>query len=136
MKTTLLIILVALGLARSAQASGAPAIFITTTDTGIHYRLMDYNRRTEKEVKTLEEVEAWGRDRVIDEAGDLLLIYPDDRTSFKALMEVMRRLKTLGVKQFAAGSAEANGGLEVMHYFQGKVSSHSSARDGAAPAAK
>jgi hypothetical protein len=136
MKTTLLIVLVALCLARPAQASGPPDIFISTAETGISYRLVDHNRRSEKQAKTLEEVGAWSSDRVKEGAGDVFMVYPDDRTSFKTLMDVLRRLKTAGVRQFAAGSAESNAGVEVLHYLQGKMDMIHSAQGSAAPAAK
>ena len=74
-------------------------------------------------------------DRVKEGEGAVFMVYPDDRTSFKTLMDVLRRLKTAGVKQFAAGAAETNGGVEVLHYLQGKMDMIHSAQ-GSAPAPK
>jgi hypothetical protein len=136
MKTTLLILLVALCLARPAEASGPPEIYITTTETGIRYRLMDYNRRTEKEAKTLDEVGAWSVDRLKDDPGYLFFVTPDDRTSFKILMDVLRCLKAAGVKQFAANAVEAKAGVQVTHYLHGKMDMIGSTRESPAPAAK
>ena len=121
MKTALLIVLLALTLAHPASASGPPDIFITTAEAGVSYRLVDWNRRSEKKAKTLEEAGAWSSDRVKEGAGDVFMIYPDDRTSFRTVLDLLRRLKSAGVKHFSVGAVELREGVEVLHYLRGKT---------------
>src|SRR5688572_14280374 len=83
MKTVLLLVLLALSLTCSAHASGPITIDIATTDTGITYTLHDYNRRIEKNFQKPDEIEAWLRAQTKQVVGEFVLIYPDDRTSFK-----------------------------------------------------
>jgi biopolymer transport protein ExbD len=116
MKTALFIVLLALTLARPVFASGPPDIFISTGETGVSYRLVDWNRRSEKEAKTLEEAAAWSSDRVKEGTGDVFMIYPDGRTSFKTVLDLLRRLKSAGVKHFSIGTAEVREGVEGLHY--------------------
>ncbi len=121
MKTVLFILLLTISLAAYACASGPPAIFVATTETDISYHLVDHNRREEKMAKTLEDVETWSSDLVKENAAELVMIYPDDRTSFRTVLDLLRRLKTAGVNHFSVGAAESIEGAEVFHYFRGKT---------------
>ena len=121
MKSTLSIVLLALALVRTVCASGPPDIFISTAEAGISYRLVDHNRRSEKETKSLEETVAWIAGRVSEGEGAVIMIYPDDRTSFRTVLDLLRRFKTAGVKHFAVGVAESSGHGQVLHYLDGKA---------------
>ena len=99
MKAALLILLAVLSLADFARASGAPAIDIITTEAGVSYIYHDYNRRLEKHPKTLDEIETWLR-ADLEEAKEAVIIRPDARTSFKAVLDVLLRLKAAGVKWY------------------------------------
>ena len=107
-----------LSLTRNAWASGPPDVYITTTEAGVSYRLYDWNRRLEKKAKTLEEVSAWSSERVKEHAGEFVGINADDGTSFKTIMDLLRRLKAAGVKHFVVTSTERQGGDEWGHTFQ------------------
>ena len=110
MRAALLLLLLGLLLAPNSSGSGAPEILIATAEAGISYRLVDWNRRSEKEVKTLVEVEAWSRDRSKENEGTFI-IASDDRTSFKAVLDLLRRLKTAGGKIIIVPDAEKDSGV-------------------------
>ena len=117
MKTAPLVLLLGVLLAQSSSASGPPAIFITTSEKGISYRLVDHNQRSETLATNFEDVGAWSSERVKAYAGEVVFIYPDGRTSFKTVLDLLRRLKTAGVKVFAAGDAETEERSELFQFF-------------------
>ncbi|RYD79257.1 MAG: hypothetical protein EOP84_13270 [Verrucomicrobiaceae bacterium] len=84
-------------------------VHITTADEGLSFRLQNINHRTEKKVKSLDEVETWLREVCDDKnQGDIVLIYTDNRTSFKTVSDVLRRLKASGVKQYVVTAVESS----------------------------
>ena len=47
-----------------------------------------------------EEIEFWLRSNP-ESASELVIVYPDERTSFKAVLELLRRIKSAGVRMFS-----------------------------------
>ena len=102
MKTTIIAIFVAFCLGRYAEASGAITIEIITNDSGSHYTLHKQGYYADMESMTPGEIEAWLREaikRIADH--DMILIYADDRTPFRAVLDMLRRFKAAGVRNFA-----------------------------------
>jgi biopolymer transport protein ExbD len=100
MRTTLLIVLLALSFARGALASGPPAVEIITTDTGIRYVLHKQGYGAIMEDKTPEEIEAWLREWVGKIRDREIWLHASERTSFRSVMEMLGRFKAAGVKRF------------------------------------
>lgn len=105
MKTALLSVVLAFSLTGYLHASGAVTIEITTTDAGTSYTLHKQGYYADMAVATLPEIEAWLRG-AIKQIGDRepVLIYADDRTPFRTVMDMLRRFKVAGVKRFAVCS--------------------------------
>jgi biopolymer transport protein ExbD len=101
MRTTLLVVLFALSFARGALASGPPSVEIITTDAGIRYVLHKQGYGAIMEDKTPGEIEAWLREWIgkVGEREEIWL-HASERTSFRSVMEMLRRFKAAGVKQF------------------------------------
>ena len=136
MKSASLILLLVLSLACHVFASGPPDIFIASADTGMSFRLVDHNRRSKAAAKTLEEVEAWIRDRVEEGAGEFVFINPDSRTSFRTVFDLMRRLKAAGVKHLVVSANESNEDAVVRHSFRVKAETIESRQVRPAPPTK
>ncbi len=114
MKTALLILLFALSLAGHARASGAPSIEIITSDAGIGYTLHKEGYGISKETMTPDEIETWLRAHS-DHTRELVIIYPDDRTSFRTVRDILRRLKSAGVRMYSVVTYED----AIMHSVSG-----------------
>ncbi len=121
MKTALLIALLVFSQIQIAVASGPPLIKVTTADAGVSYHLENLNARTEKDAKTLEEVEDWLRELLKVSQEDLVVIYPDERTSFRTVSDLLRRLKAAGVAQYAITTIESRNGTQFSHSVVGST---------------
>jgi hypothetical protein len=101
-KTALLVVLFALSLADYARASGAVTIEITTTDAGTSYTLHKQGYYAGMASTTPDEIETWLRSAV-DRIGEResILIYANERASFKVVAAMLSRLKAAGAKRFA-----------------------------------
>ena len=101
MRTALIIALLALSLTSYAHGSGAVTIEITTTENGTSYTLHKQGYYADMEAKTPAEIEAWLRG-ALKKIGERepIFIYADDRTPFRAVMEMLGRFKAAGVKRF------------------------------------
>ena len=104
----------------SAWASGPPAIYITTAEAGTTYRLIDYNRRAKRGVKTLKEVADWCGERAKEHAGDICFLYPDDRTPFQTVVGLIRQLHSVGVKLVEVGTSESGAEDDTFYYLEVK----------------
>jgi len=113
-KATLLILLGALCFAGCCRANSVIVIEIATTDAGISYTM-------NAQPKTPAEIEGWLREaiRTFGDA-DPVLVCPDNRTSFKTVLEMLQRFKAAGVKHFEVFAvAETDGGTRVRDSLSG-----------------
>jgi biopolymer transport protein ExbD len=100
MRITLLVLLFVCSLAARAAASGAVTVTIATTESGARYALHEQGWSDEGETMKLEEIESWMRANQ-KLASELVIVYPDERTSFKTVLELLRRIKSAGVRKFS-----------------------------------
>jgi biopolymer transport protein ExbD len=132
MRTTLSILLFALVFASCSRANSLIVLEIRTTDAGISYTINNQQRNTPA------EVEAWLR-LMVSEFGDAdpVLIRPDERTSFKTVLDMLQRFKAAGVKRFEVFTdAEVRNGARFQHSLSGALDSVRSERVEAAPPPK
>ena len=115
MKTALLLILFVLFLNGRAHGSGPTTVDITTTDEGVSYTLHDYDMRIEKDHQTPEEIETWIRTHAEGRKDQLVVVCPDARTTYRTVLEMLRRLKAVGVTQYTVATYE---GRDI-HYLIG-----------------
>ena len=122
MKTFLLLIVLALSLKEEGRGSGPVEITISTTDSGIVYTMLDPGYRKRMSDPTPDQIEAWIQAHPDDESfNSLVTIYPDDRTSFKTVLDTLRRLKAAGRKKFELITRESRNGAEIRHMFRGST---------------
>ena len=79
------------------MASGPINLEIQTSDTGVRYRMdLSMNYGALGKWRTAGEIEADLRRIMVDPGPrDSLMIYPDERTSFKTVMEFLLKLKAM-----------------------------------------
>ena len=121
MKPGLLVILLTHFLVAHLVASGPPIIEISSTGVGVSYHLENTNARTEKDAKTLNEVEEWTRGVLKGSPEELFMIYPDESTTFKTVSDLLRRLKAAGCGQFAVVTIESASGGTKVHSLVGRT---------------
>ena len=106
MKAALLLMLLAITVAASSRASGPTTIDITTTDAGVTYKLDDYDARAKKDNVTPQAIEEWIRKYHPHRPDEMVIIRPDSRATFKIVSEMLRRLKSAGVKTYSVNTYE------------------------------
>jgi biopolymer transport protein ExbD len=116
----------------SAFASGPTTIEIATTDDSVAYTLHDYDTRKEKKNITPGEIEEWIKETHPQRRNELVIIRPDDRTAFRIVGDMLRRLKSAGVETYAIVTSEG----ESEHSVIGKTDKVLSQKRDAAPALK
>jgi hypothetical protein len=134
MRTIFLIVFLALGFARDVDASSVIAVEITTPDRGTIYALNKGNS-SKAEPATLKEIETWAR-TAGKEFGGPILIYTDDRTSFRTVLDLLRLLKAAGITRFEVVFTEEREGERVLHTLSGKGDDLKSHSSGATKSAK
>ncbi|HEY5894807.1 MAG TPA: biopolymer transporter ExbD [Chthoniobacterales bacterium] len=101
MRTTLLLWLLAIMLTICARARSPLLVDITTTDSGSSITFNAVPKTPDElEMYLRETVNSWGDHETI-------IVRPDDKTSFKVVFDILRRLKAAGVKRF---EVQAGGG--------------------------
>ncbi|MDB6170930.1 MAG: hypothetical protein JWL59_241 [Chthoniobacteraceae bacterium] len=106
MKTALLLLLLMVLLNGAALGSGPTTIDIATTNAGVAYVLHDYDMRIDKDHQTPDEIETWIRTHSEGRVGQVVVICPDERTTYKTVFEMLRRLKAAGAQQFIVATRE------------------------------
>ena len=71
------------------------------------YALHQHGWSDKGETMKPEEIETWMRANQ-ELAGDLVIVYSDERTSFKAVLELLRRIKSAGVRMFSVVSPDGS----------------------------
>jgi biopolymer transport protein ExbD len=100
MRIALLSLLFACCLVARAAGSGAVTVRITTTDSEVTYSLHPSGWSEKGQIMKPDEIESWIRaNRKL--ASELVIVYPDERTSFKTVLELLRRIKSAGVRMFS-----------------------------------
>jgi biopolymer transport protein ExbD len=105
MKATIVSVLFAMALTSFSRANSVIIIDITTTDAATTYAVNNQQ-------KTPIEIEAWFREVIkqFGAGGDPIIVRPDKRTSFSTVYDILRRLKTAGVKSFEVIDASTTSG--------------------------
>ena len=106
-----------------ALGSGPVEITISTTDSGIAYTMHDPGYRVRMPNPTLDQIEAQLKAHPDDDDtyNTLVTIYPDDRTSFKTVLDLLRRVKAASRKNFIVITRESSNGAEVRHHLRGST---------------
>jgi hypothetical protein len=136
MKAPFSTLLLTLALIANSVASGPAIIEILSTGAGVSYHLENTNARTEKDAKTLNEVEEWTRGVLKGSPEELFMICPDKSTTFKTVSDLLRRLKAAGCGQFAVVTIDSGSGGTTVHSLVGRTDKNITETDSSSPAEK
>ena len=80
---------------------------IATTESGVSYALHERGWKDNGKAMSIDEIETWmGANRKL--VSELVIVYADERTSFSAVLALLRRIKSAGVRRFSVVSPEGS----------------------------